>query len=83
MAAGDDGVPVFVKMCAKIIEDKALKSEGIYRVSGKKEDCLALQQRFDEGMYPISRSHFVALLGVDQLVTCCPVNCTASLTIIQ
>jgi len=145
MVAGDDGVPVFVKMCAKIIEDKggsltppslphtltllptpspppplytltcthttcthththtlhtypahthstphtqlhicscthtcahyahthtkhththththtALKSERIYRVSGKKEDCLALQERFDEGMYPVGRSPFL------------------------
>jgi len=52
MAAGDDGVPVFVKMCAKIIEDKALKSEGIYRVSGKKEDCLA-QWHFNRGLMKV------------------------------
>ena len=26
-----------------------LKAEGLYRVSGKKEDCLALQQKIDEG----------------------------------
>ena len=46
-----DGVPVFVKKCVQIIEERGLKAEGIYRVSGKKEDCLTLQERFDEGDY--------------------------------
>ncbi len=46
---GEDGVPVFVKKCVELIESGGLKAEGIYRVSGKKEDCLALQEKFDEG----------------------------------
>ena len=46
-----DGVPVFIKKCVQIIEDRGLKAEGIYRVSGKKEDCLTLQGKYDEGIY--------------------------------
>ena len=42
-------MPVFVKKCTQIIEEKGLKMEGIYRVSGKKEDCLTLQEKFDQG----------------------------------
>ena len=45
----DDGVPLFIKQCAKIIEASGLKTEGIYRVSGKKDDCLALQDQYDQG----------------------------------
>ena len=45
----DDGVPLFIKQCAKIIEAGGLKIEGIYRVSGKKDDCLALQDQYDQG----------------------------------
>ena len=32
-----------------------LRSEGLYRVSGKKEDCLALQEKFDEGLLQSTR----------------------------
>ena len=46
----EDGVPLFVKKCVQVIEERGLKAEGIYRVSGKKEDCLALQEKYDEGM---------------------------------
>ena len=46
---GEDGVPVFVQKCTEIIEESGLKIEGIYRLSGKKEDCLMLQDRFDQG----------------------------------
>ena len=45
-----DGVPLLVKKCVQIIEEKGLKVEGIYRVSGKKEDIMALQDKYDEGM---------------------------------
>lgn len=44
-----DGVPMFLKKCVQIIEEKGLKIEGIYRVSGKKDDCLTLQEKYDEG----------------------------------
>ena len=46
----EDGVPLFVKKCVQVIEERGLKAEGIYRVSGKKEDCLALQEKYDEGV---------------------------------
>ena len=45
-----DGVPLLVKKCVHIIEENGLKTEGIYRVSGKKEDIMALQDKYDEGM---------------------------------
>ena len=44
-----DGVPMFVKKCVQIIEEKGLKTEGVYRVSGKKDDVMALQEKYDEG----------------------------------
>ena len=44
-----DGVPLLVKKCVQLIEEHGLKSEGIYRVSGKKEDILSLQEKYDEG----------------------------------
>ena len=46
-----DGVPLLVKKCVQIIEEKGLKAEGVYRVSGKKEDIMALQDKYDEGNY--------------------------------
>lgn len=51
---GEDGVPVFIKKCVEVVESHGLKSEGIYRVSGKKEDCLELQEKFDEGRHWVS-----------------------------
>ena len=45
-----EGVPVFVKKCVAFLEGgKGLTAEGLYRVSGKKDDCLALQDLFDQG----------------------------------
>lgn len=46
-----DGVPLLVKKCVQIIEEKGLKAEGVYRVSRKKEDIIALQEKYDEGNY--------------------------------
>lgn len=46
---GADGVPVFVRQCIELIEERGLLMEGIYRVSGKKEACLMLQDKFDQG----------------------------------
>lgn len=43
-----DGVPRFIKQCTKIIETKGLKIEGMYRVSGKKDACLFLQDQYDQ-----------------------------------
>ena len=45
-----DGVPRFLKQCTQIIEEKGLKTEGIYRVSGKKDVCLELQDQYDMGI---------------------------------
>ncbi len=47
---GEDGVPSFIRQCVEIIEQHGgLDMEGIYRLSGKKEACLELQDKFDEG----------------------------------
>ena len=44
-----DGIPALVKSCAAIIERDGLESEGVYRVSGKKEDIMAIQEKYDQG----------------------------------
>ena len=49
MVAKEDGIPVFVRQCVDAVERNGLDMEGIYRVSGKKDDCLLLQDKFDEG----------------------------------
>ena len=46
-------MPRFIKQCTTIIEEKGLKLEGIYRVSGKKDVCLALQDQYDMGKLPL------------------------------
>lgn len=46
-----DGVPSFVRKCVEQIEVKGIMIEGIYRVSGKREDCLTLQEKYDQGIY--------------------------------
>lgn len=45
----NDGVPIFVRKCVDIIESGGIKSVGIYSLSGKREDCLTLKERFDQG----------------------------------
>ncbi len=52
---GVDGIPVFVKKCVELVELVGMKTEEIYRlgVPGRKDDCLVLQQEFDEGAYLI------------------------------
>ena len=52
----EDGVPVFVRQCAKLIIAQGLLMEGIYRVSGKKEICLNLQDSFDQGQLVMNNS---------------------------
>ena len=46
--ADEGGVPVFVRKCVEFVEREGLTSEGIYRVPGKKENVLLLQDRFEE-----------------------------------
>ena len=50
-----DGVPLLVKKCVQIIEERGLKTEGVYRVSGKKEDIMSLQEKYDQGRYMYMR----------------------------
>ena len=52
-----DGIPVFVKVCVSIVEKTGLDSEGLYRVSGKREDIMLLQEKFDQGMLPVIHVH--------------------------
>ena len=49
--ADEGGVPVFVRKCVEFVEREGLKAEGIYRVPGKKEHVLLLQDKFEEGKY--------------------------------
>lgn len=42
-------IPVYVEQCARLIEEKGIMQLGIYRVSGKKDDVLELQTKFDDG----------------------------------
>lgn len=44
----EDGVPKLVKACAEFIEKEGLTAEGIYRVSGKKEDIMIFQEKYDQ-----------------------------------
>ena len=46
----EDGVPKLVKACAAFIEKEGLTAEGIYRVSGKKEDIMIFQEKYDQGI---------------------------------
>lgn len=43
------GVPLFVRKCVEIIENRGMTAVGLYRISGKKEDILALQDIYDQG----------------------------------
>ncbi len=45
----EGGVPVFVRKCVELIEKEGIKTEGIYRVPGKKEHVLLLQDKFEDG----------------------------------
>ena len=45
----EDGVPIFVRKCVQIIEEIGMNSEGIYHIPGKKEHCLAFQEKVDQG----------------------------------
>jgi hypothetical protein len=42
-------LPFLVDMCVKEIEKRGLTSEGIYRVSGLRDDVEALKLAFDKG----------------------------------
>ena len=47
-------MPRFIKQCIQIIEAQGLKIEGIYRVSGKKDVCLELQDQYDQGQCSVA-----------------------------
>ena len=47
--AEEDGIPAFVKICVKIVEEQGIRSEGVYRLSGKQEDIMNLQEQYDQG----------------------------------
>lgn len=45
-------MPDFVRKCVDFIESdggKGISTVGLYRVSGKKDDILALQEKYDQG----------------------------------
>ncbi len=44
----EEGVPVFVRKCVEFVEREGLRSEGIYRVPGKKDNVLLLQDKYEE-----------------------------------
>ncbi len=48
-AHGSTRIPFLVDMCVKEIERRGLNSEGIYRVSGLRDDVEALRLAFDRG----------------------------------
>ena len=45
----EGGVPVFVRKCVEFVEREGLQAVGLYRVPGKKENVLLLQDKFEEG----------------------------------
>ena len=49
ICSDDRPIPVYVEQCAQLIEEKGIMQLGIYRVSGKKDDVLELQTKFDDG----------------------------------
>ena len=57
---GSDGVPEFIRKCVDFIEHgggKGMDTVGLYRVSGKKDDILALQEKYDQGEpHPLSHT---------------------------
>ncbi|CAH1241456.1 ARHGAP5 [Branchiostoma lanceolatum] len=44
----DNPIPLFVEMCVKYIENEGIRTEGIFRVNGKKEDTDLIRLKFDE-----------------------------------
>ena len=43
-------MPSFVKKCVTIVERDGMNTEGLYRISGKKEDIMILQEKYDQGI---------------------------------
>ena len=45
-----------------------MNTEGLYRISGKKEDIMILQEKYDQGMYSIGQHNTFGLhvCGVTQ-----------------
>ena len=48
-APGNDKLPLLVEMCVREIEDRALESQGIYRVSGTSRHIKSLREDFSRG----------------------------------
>ena len=46
----EDGIPAFIKTCVAIVEREGLDSVGLYRVSGRREDILKIQEMYDRGI---------------------------------
>ena len=51
-ARGNEKVPLLVEMCVREIEDRALESEGIYRVSGTARHIRSLKEDLSRGVEP-------------------------------
>ena len=45
-------MPALIKACVEIVERDGLDSVGLYRISGKREDILKVQDMYDHGEYP-------------------------------
>ena len=46
----DSGVPAFIRQCIEIIEKEGLDTVGLYRISGKREDIVKMQEKYDQGI---------------------------------
>ena len=42
-------MPLFVRKCVEMLENRGMTAVGLYRISGKKEDILTLQDIYDRG----------------------------------
>src|SRR3989338_5052732 len=57
-----DTVPLVVTVGMRLLQDKFILSEGIFRVSGDNKTIQSLRQQFDEGMYATEDEIKTALL---------------------
>lgn len=49
-------IPLFLEKCVRFIEEEGLDSEGIYRVPGNRAHVDLLFQKFEEGVYFLSKT---------------------------
>ena len=45
----EGGVPLLLKQCIEIVDERGLQMSGIYRLPGDRETCLHLQEKIDKG----------------------------------